>query len=140
MSKKSIETYIPSALTLIESHMVSNGEVEKVYRGYISSMGAAMVQSGLLPTLAVFSSPKSDSAGADRRKLMRVITEILRTEKPDIYGTIPALAAHPDLEEDRLLRYAARFQGNAAKLRQIRHDVMNASVAVKLTLRTFKLR
>lgn len=140
MYKKSVEAFIPSAMALIERHMAEdNLEVPKVYKGYISSMGAAMIQSGLLPTLAVFSAPKSDSAGADRRKLMRTLTEMLREVMPNTYGTIPPLDDNPGEDEDRLLRYANLFSGNPGRLRAIRQDVTHASVAIKLALRTFKL-
>jgi CRISPR-associated protein Cmr5 len=53
MSKKRIESYIPKAIEVLEKEF-SDGKIPSAYNGYISSFGASVMQSGLLPTLALF--------------------------------------------------------------------------------------
>ena len=141
MSKKTIEAYIPDSLGLIETHLLNatSQSVPKVYKGYISSMGATMNKAGLLPTLAIFSAPQSDSSEGDKRKLMRILTELLKGQFEDRYGTIEDVD-NANESEDRLLRFAVDFKQNPQVLRQIKRDLTNASIAVKLTLRTFNLQ
>lgn len=138
MSKKKIESFIPDALDLVEAHLEKNKTVPKVYKSYISSMGAAMIQSGLLPTLAIFSAPQSESSAGDKRKLIRVLTELLKGYDQTFYGGIPEVNKGKE-EDSRLLKFAADFKGNPNNLRRIRRDLTDASIALKLTLRTFKL-
>jgi len=72
MNKK-VNELIPKALTAIEkSGMVDAGKVDKEYKGYISSMGASIIQSGLLPTLAFYSNEFSDSG----KKKLKLITAL----------------------------------------------------------------
>ncbi|MDX2246831.1 MAG: type III-B CRISPR module-associated protein Cmr5 [Bacteroidia bacterium] len=136
MSKKRIEDFIKPALALIPDHLEEGGKVDKVYKGYISSMGAAMIQSGVLPTLAIFSAKESGAEG-QRWKLLRILTEMLRQNG---YDMLPALTAQDKDSENRLLRFATDHQNHAATLLKLRRDLMDASVALKLTLRTFNLK
>ncbi|MEL6676286.1 MAG: type III-B CRISPR module-associated protein Cmr5 [Bacteroidota bacterium] len=165
MSKRKIEAFIAPALDLIPDHLEKDGAVERVYKSYISAMGASMIQSGLLPTLAIFSAPQSDSSAGDKRKLIRLLTELLKKwEKSNIEKAIEALGANPEqekekkvrdrinfysqigeftsdtAEDNRLLYFAADYKGHPQSLRRIRRDLTDASVAVKLCLRTFKLQ
>lgn len=144
--KQTIENLIPEALILIEAWLgrpapADKGgdsviQVEKVYKGYIASMGASLIQSGLLPTLAIFSADDSGDKG-DRRKLMRILTELLKHQWKERYGEIPAVSTGKD--EIRLLVFAVNNKDNASLLRQLRRDLTQASVALKLALRTYNL-
>jgi len=52
---RAVEKLIPEAIIAITSSgMAVHGEVNKAYKGYISSLGAGIIQSGLLPTLAMY--------------------------------------------------------------------------------------
>lgn len=140
MSKKKIQALVPKALGLVEKHLAENGNIPRVYNGYIASMGAAMKQSGLLPTLAIFSA-KSESSGGDKRKLMRVLTSLLldmETQDQFYHGLRPE--ENQALPDDGLLRFASEtYKEVPDRLRRIRRDLEDASIAVKLCLRTFNL-
>lgn len=151
MSRKKIEYFIPLALEEIKGQFKkSNGEIPKVYNGYIASMGAGLSQSGLLPTLAIFSS-HSESQEGDKRKLMRILTNMLSTyakeKKVSFYEGLRALTDEEKKKdtETRLLHFVASFQSSPTqnidpeKHRRVRQDLLDASVAVKLAIRTYKL-
>jgi CRISPR-associated protein (Cas_Cmr5). len=61
--KQRIENYLPHAINaIITLHIANNnGQVASQYNGYISSLGASIIQTGLLPTIAFFSSTTSRS-------------------------------------------------------------------------------
>ncbi|RMG59200.1 MAG: hypothetical protein D6722_22575 [Bacteroidetes bacterium] len=149
MSKQVIEKLIPPALKLIGSTLQNpeDGSVPKVYKGYISSMGASLNQSGLLPTLAIFSAEDSNDEG-DRWKFMIILTDLLKSYWPARYAGI-------DTQKDPhgkglakrlwLLHYVSHGSGLQEEqlpgfYRQVRQDLTQASVAVKLALRTYTLK
>lgn len=149
MSKQVIEALIPPALALIEEHLVVQPEQEgelsyipKVYKGYISSMGASLNQSGLLPTLAIFSARDSEDEG-ERWKLMIILTKLLKdkwTNRYEALATQTNRQGQPFPDEQRLLQFAAAKREDRTLLRAIRNDLVQASIAVKLALRTFNLK
>lgn len=130
---KAIEKYIPSAVDLIEAKLAKNGKVATEYKGYISSMGASIIQSGLVATLAFYSA-KEDNSGAAQAK--QPLLDILHDLLKDKYQQLKNIHAHKDI-----LSYALDLQraNNRAALQQLQRNVLNASVAMKLALRTFEL-
>ena len=121
MSKKNIEKYIPKAIKEIEkvfAKELKNNGIPNTYNGYISSFGASIIQSGLKPTLALF---ENENAKTQEKKqlLPSLILKIL----------------DPDTKESSLLRYVLQ-KNNEAYLKQ---QIINISIAIKLSLRTFKL-
>ncbi len=120
MSKKNVEEYIPKALDVLEEHY-PNKVIPSAYNGYISSFGASIIQSGLLPTLALFENENNqDKTKEDRSVLTKNILKVLDDNYPD----------------NSLLRYAIYYNGNRELLRQ---KIIDISIALKLTIRTFKL-
>ncbi len=120
MSKKSIENYIPKALKVLEEHY-PNKTIPSAYNGYISSFGASIIQSGLLPTLALFENENNkDKTKEDRSVLTKNILKVLDSSYPD----------------DSLLRYVIYHKGNREILKQ---NILDISIALKLSIRTFKL-
>lgn len=111
--------------------------INKVYKGYISSLGASLVQSGLLPTLAIFSAEDSGDEG-DRRILLRILTNMMVAKWPDHYKMLEKESK--DQTERRLLVYAAENKTDLVLQRQIRRHLSDASVALKLALRTYNLQ
>ncbi len=116
MSKRAIEGYITKAIEVLESRF-ENGVIPSSYNGYISSFGASVIQSGLKPTLALF---ENENANTKEKKqlLPMIILQILDS----------------NTNETSLLRYV--IHGNEALLKQ---KIMDISIAVKLSIRTFKL-
>lgn len=127
---KTINNLIPTAIKEIEkSFFPENREnnadkiISREYKSYISSFGSSVMQSGLLPALA-FNHSTSDT-GKKRKKVMKIIFEVLKKEN-DLYK---------DANDRDLFKYT---QDNLDRERQIRKDIMNVAVAVKLAMRTFK--
>ena len=98
-----------------------NPEIDKEYKGYISSFGAAVMQSGLLP--AIYFNHQSEGSGKDRKKLMQVIFEVIKLENNIHFN-------------GNLLKYAKQ---NTVDLKQLEKQILDAATAVKLVIRTYKL-
>lgn len=97
--------------------------IEKAFRGQISFFGAAVEMGSLLSTVAFFSS--QGGSPTDRTKLMEAIYLLLTgKEKKDIE------------ENETLLAYVVEKQHN----QQIKRDVINAAIAIKLAMNAYKLK
>lgn len=77
--KKRIEQLIPKAIDAVETHLANNKKVDSEYNGYISSFGAAVIQSGLVPAVAFYSSESSKS-DKDKKKLLTAIADLMQIE------------------------------------------------------------
>ena len=114
MSKKRIERYIPKAIEVL-SREFDDGVIPSAYNGYISSFGASVLQSGLLPTLALFENTNA-STKENKEYLSYLIVRILT-----------------DSSADRsLLQYVINHKTS-------REEILDISIAIKLSIRTFKL-
>lgn len=127
---KAIETYISQAMPVLEAAETAAKEnkkagLSKEYKGYLSSLGASMRMSGLVPTLAFFSS-QENSAKADRWMVLDWITKILNQQLP--YSAIQNGKA--------LFDYSREAGTDKSRLEK---DILDASVALKLCIRTFEL-
>jgi CRISPR-associated protein Cmr5 len=116
MSKKSIEKLIPDAMRVLEDEF-SDGVIPSAYNGYISSFGASVIQSGLLPTLALFEK-KDAPTKEDKQKLTALILKVL----------------DENAQESSLLHYVLNKNEDMLKPR-----ILDISIAIKLSIRTFKL-
>jgi CRISPR type III-B/RAMP module-associated protein Cmr5 len=101
-----------------------------VYKGYIAAMGSAITQSGLLPTLAYYSeksSSKDDRMDGDPKLLLNLILVMLRKRDSSI-------------KADTLLKLAIeRYKMGYPDLRRLQQEIITASIALKLAMRTFTL-
>jgi len=116
MSKRNIEAYIPKVLEVLD-RTFTEGVVPSAYNGYISSFGASIMQSGLLPTLALFENTNA-STKENKEYLSYLIVQVLRGNDDDV----------------SLLRYV--LDGNEQLLKK---EILDISIAIKLSIRTFKL-
>jgi len=116
MSKRNIEAYIPKVLEVLD-RTFTEGVVPSAYNGYISSFGASIMQSGLLPTLALFENTNA-STKENKEYLSYIIVQVLRGNDDDV----------------SLLRYV--LDGNEQLLKK---EILDISIAIKLSIRTFKL-
>ena len=119
MSKKEIEKYIPTALQVLQDEF-SSGKIPSAYNGYISSFGASIIQSGLLPTLALFEN-KNANTKEDKEYLTKIILKVL----------------DKDSSHDSLLHYVLDDKRDQEYLKK---KIVSISVAIKLSLRTFQLQ
>src|ERR1035437_2646781 len=120
MNKK-IESYIAPAMNVLTA-AASSGGLKKEYKGYISSLGASMIMSGLIPTMAFYSS-KENSAKVDRWKVLEWVFSVLKINEP--YIGIPS--------NQTLFEYSRQPGTNKAKLEK---GICDVSIALKLCIRT----
>lgn len=124
--KTKIEKYVPDALAQINNYYTAhhNSPIKKEYKSYLSSLGASIIMSGLLPTLAVYHSKESK---ADRLDVIKWVFNIV---KP-IYNITN--------QNDDLFKYAVHIKGNKELTDKLIEDILNISIALKLSIRTFPL-
>jgi CRISPR-associated protein Cmr5 len=78
---RKVEALIPAAITAVNVKMADNGNVNSAYKGYISSLGAGIIQSGLLPTLAMYKGNEgSDKKKANTSFLLDAIYEVIKSK------------------------------------------------------------
>lgn len=118
MSKKNIEKHIPTALKVLESTF--GNIIPSSYNGYISSFGASIMQSGLKPTLALFENENANTL-AKKELLTSVILNILDN----------------NTKETSLLKYVINSKDDETHLKK---QILDISIAIKLSIRTFKLK
>ncbi len=137
-----IEKLIPFALDsakkFIETDSVQHS-IPKQFKGYISSFGASIIQAGLLPTLAFYSD--ANKAKGDRSMLIPALIWILdknKNLKPD-ESVITALDIivkdEKKLPDQMNILFNWLLKQNSEMLRK---ELMDAAIALKLALRTFK--
>lgn len=119
MSKKRIEENIPRAIEVLKDEFKDEFKDESIpreFKGYISSFGASIIQSGLYPTLAFYS--EQGDASEDRSKLTKLIMRLIN-------------------KNGLLLEYAIE---NKEDKSIIKEEIKDAAIALKLALRTFDLK
>ena len=141
-----IEKLLSSALEAAKKFITMDNEqlsVPKQFKGYISSFGASVIQSGLMPTLAFYSDAKK--AKGDRSLLIPALVYMLFKNEiyalnSDVQYALDAL--EKDKEKDLKSRIHIFFnwllEANKANPEKLRKELMDASIALKLALRTFR--
>jgi len=132
--KKRIEKYFPAAMNAIDTVFPkTKGEIAKEFQGYISAFGSAVLQMGLMPTLAVHADEGSGAA-QDKRLLLQVLALTLTHTN----GVLSS-AAQQSLKGKEKELFKIAVQGNQDLRQELREHLLDAAVAVKLCLRTYKL-
>lgn len=136
VNKKKVEALVPKAIELVEKEFRAKdkGGVPKELKGYISSFGASIIQSGLIPAVAFYEraeTSKTDDVAINRRKLMRVIGNLIGYDLKS-----KELKAEENPKDDILLEELMKNNETDAKIKK--KDIINASIAVKLAIRVFK--
>ncbi|MBL7786757.1 MAG: hypothetical protein JNM36_12685 [Chitinophagales bacterium] len=120
--QKTIEKLIPAAYEAVQEKLVETKDGKKGvpsgYNGYIASLGASIIQMGLLPTIAVFSNENANTQ-EKRPELLKAIEQVLKI-KGGLFNAV--LACQGDRQKSLVLKKA----------------IINASIAIKLSLRTFE--
>lgn len=134
--KKRIEKLFPAALDAIDEILLGGDEnklIDSEYQGYISSFGASVMQMGMLPTLAVYADEGS-GASRDRRKLLKILAKVLVSSASSFQYKQAIIAHGNDLFKTAVQGLLSQSERNT-----LQEHLLDASVAVKLCLRTFKL-
>lgn len=122
MNKARINELLPDAAALLKTHKVANekAEIQKTFRGYISSFGAAIVGGSILAAVAFFSN--QSGAKSDRSKLMKIIFDLIDQKFKNGSNDLFECVANNKEQED-----------------EIKEEIYNAAIAVKLAMSTYKL-
>lgn len=116
--------YIQNAIdALTQSAIVVNEQYNSVFKGYISGLGASIIQAGLLPSVILYEN--SPSSRDDKGKVIDAIVYMLVHQ-----------FQYTGLEDTSLSNYiiSEHLNGNEYKLLL---DINEALVAIKLALRMF---
>jgi len=132
--KKRIEKCLPDAIKIISKVEIkdgdktfkianSNNEVDNKFSGYFSAFGASIVLSGMKPALAFYSNVKTVKERA--LILSAVYALINKTNENEIKNIKPIdlLLFYIENENDKLLK----------------QKILDAAIALKLAVRTYKL-
>ena len=99
--------------------------VPKEYKGYVSSFGPSVIQSGLLPTIMFYENSKSAVKGG-KKEILNILSGILK--KTGKYKKTPN--SLKELTMDKIK--------NKAEYADLINDVLDAYTALKLSMRAFK--
>ena len=134
---KNLKEQIPLAIEAIKTLLADGNKVDKEYNGYVSSLGASILQSGLLPTLSFFSDNTKKT-----NKLLKAILYVLdrsAVQRTTLLNyTIKQIDKREETKPDDPSYSFTRFSHNTSNEKRITKQIMEASVAIKLALRTFK--
>jgi len=121
MNKKIINDEIAIAYeAIIENKIVDGqGQVQKTFRGQITSFGASIIMGSLLPAIAFFYD--SEKSTVDRKKVLDAVYYILQARQKIVQ------------DEKNLFEYAKKHQEES------KEEILNASIALKLAINLFKL-
>jgi len=122
---KNIEKYIPVALAVLADaklQIVKDEKIDKTYNGYISSFGASIISSGLLPTFIFYSKKAEGNDDADRSLIIKAIEMMLKSPGIDL------------LQKEQYLLKEIREKYNDKRLKQ---KIQECAIALKLAIRTY---
>ncbi|MDR2011240.1 MAG: hypothetical protein LBQ22_12245 [Bacteroidales bacterium] len=108
---------------LDKTEIVKDNKYKSEFNGHISSLGAAIIQSGLLPAMIFFENTESEAT--DRYKVIKAVTYIINNKRE--YSGSKKI-------ETSIAEYILK-NPNDNKLVQ---DVTEAATSLKLALRMFK--
>jgi len=113
---------------LISHKIVKGGTVEDGYDSAIAAFGPTVVMSGLMPSLAFYCAEGKD----DSRK----------TNKSIVIDAIATMlfSKYNKKDHKELLKFCIeKNNDNKAFLSKLTEDIVNASVALKIMVRTYKI-
>jgi len=127
---KKIDRLIQLAIPIVSETKIANddGIIEKQFKGYVSSYGAAITQSGLLAATVFFENENADTEAA-RQKVPNAILHLINEQ--DNFGNLSDYILHKPKEGKEVKKIT-----HSQKLRLI----AEAAVALKIAMRTFKFK
>jgi CRISPR-associated protein Cmr5 len=125
---KQVNNLLSYADEALKNEIVHNNKIEEVFKGYVSSFGALVIQNGLPAALAI--NLKTDtSEGKQRKKVIDAIAAVL--SKSGIYDSYTS---------ERMLKESCNLSrdNNSRRLRILKQNILDASIALKLMMRTYE--
>lgn len=137
--KEKINELIPKAINAIVNAGIpeEDGMVKKEFKGYISSLGASIVQAGLLPSLAFFQN--SSGKKADSYKLLDAVLILLKNTHSVDEKLITYVISQCKTHNLSTYTYTVSDL-DKEKLYLIEEEIMDAIIALKLALRIYKIK
>lgn len=113
------------ALTKEKIEIVKNGKVDDGYDSAIAAFGPTVVLSGLMPALASYcAETKNGKTKTEKWKIVNAISFILQSK----YGWS---------DHNKLFNHCLN---NPSQTERLTTDIVDASVALKLMVRTYKIK
>ena len=121
MNKKQVSTFVVAALKVLEDGvLVHDGKIDSKMIGKMAAFGPTVLSMGIKPAVALYS---RTSGGADRLPVVNAILAVLRECGCSFANANSLLDAVRNLE--------------GSELRQAKTQILAASVALKLAMRTY---
>lgn len=135
--KERINELIPKAIIAIKDAEIAdnNNCIQKEFKGYVSSIGASIIQAGLLPTLAFYQNDSGKKAKSSR--ILKCILKIIASNQNNtllISYVIDGCKLQAQNSNNIKLGDLDK-----EKLSLMEEDIMDAVIAIKLALRTYKI-
>lgn len=136
---RNIEYLIPAALDAVEKKLAVKYQdgIPSGYQSAVSGFGTSLMQMGLLPTLAVYTD-KDSGADIKRDLLLKALLHILTHKDSNFEAEAKKrlLDDNGNVQLDPLLRTVSQ---NTFPAEEMKVHLMQAALAFKLAIRTFKL-
>lgn len=142
-----INQKVPLAIEAIKTYLAEGDrklDVDKEYKGYISSLGASIVQAGLLPTLSFYTDMSAVrdqlTPGQRRNQLLKAIYHVIERENISVQPDLLHYCIHKiDLTSrpDDPQYSFGDFIYNSQNEKNLTRKILLASLAIKLALRAF---
>ncbi|GAA0182523.1 type III-B CRISPR module-associated protein Cmr5 [Clostridium sediminicola] len=134
MGKKRIEILIPKALQAVTDFIADNDmKVKTEYKGYISSFGASIIQSGLYTAIAFYESTTSE-VEKERRNLLKAIRCVVDED-------------YDKSDKELLMNYCmlndiqfSQDNVSGKSKTELKEEIIDAAIAIKLAIRTFEIK
>lgn len=123
---KTVERLLPKAIDAVKNHVLNDNKVPKEFNGYISSFGASVIMSGLLPTLVFFS--QEGKARGDRGAVIEALEKILQESSPDLLTVNKSLIQTVKVIVDK---------SDIVSMDRLVNKIQEAAIALKLAIRIF---
>lgn len=115
---------------LVATGIVKSGKVEEVNKGYVSGFGPSVINSGLIPAIAFY---LSDS---NKTPIIDAIAQTLSTNAVD--GNSSQSANQGVNNGKTLFRKVLKLENDRIQLSNEREKIINASIALKIMMRTYE--
>ncbi len=137
MKNKQVDRLIKPALELVEEEfkkeLTATGAIPGGYLSALSAFGGALIQSGALPACALYL--KSSESETDKSRLIKILVKLVQEQGG--FKKDKSKEKIKDKNEELLCQIIDEYERDKNLFKQ---RVMNATIALKLSLRTFKLK
>ncbi|MGK4198699.1 type III-B CRISPR module-associated protein Cmr5 [Fusobacterium sp. HC1336] len=134
--ERRVEKYFPKVLEITREVFeveIKDGGIPSEYKGYISTFGTMVIQNGILPAIAYYEK-KDSNTKEDRVKLIEVIKRFLFQEDEMFKNIKKKNIKLVEIVKDEV-KNGNEF--DREKLRIIEEKIIDISIALKLSLRTY---